>query len=211
MKLKSRSTWFGGSFLLIWALVLACTSSQTPQKLPILGPREAIEGGDTLYHQIQDFEFINQDSVVISHVDFVGKVYIANFFFTHCPSICPTMQRNLLKVYEQYKGDDRIGFLSHSIDVKNDSPAVLKAYAHQLGVEGTQWQFVTADDKASIYRMADQYMVYAKEDATVAGGYDHSGYFILVDQERHIRGAYDGTSPDQIALMLQELAVLLEE
>ena len=197
--------------MLVGLLISACSTEKKVDKLPILGPREAVEGSDTLYHQISDFSFINQDSVLVTQDDFVGKVYIANFFFTHCPSICPTMQRNLLKVYEQYKGDDRIGFLSHSIDFKNDNPKVLKAYADQLGVEGTQWQFVTAPDKASIYRMADQYMVYAKEDATVAGGYDHSGYFVLVDGERHIRGAYDGTSLEQIDLLLKELAVLLEE
>jgi len=216
MKLFARNAWVHAFSLTFLALGIACTSQQSSRKLPILGPREPIVNpgsseADTLYHQIGDFRFLNQDSVEITHVDFVGKVYVANFFFTHCPSICPTMQRNLLKVYEQYKGDPRVGFLSHSIDIKNDSPPVLKAYADQLGVEGTQWQFVTAPDKASIYKMADQYMVYAKEDASVAGGYDHSGYFILVDENRHIRGAYDGTSIDQVQLLLKELAVLLDE
>ena len=165
---------------------------------------------DTVYQTIADFRLLNQDSVYIDNHTFDNGVYIANFFFTHCPSICPTMQRNLLKVYEKYKGDERVRFLSHSIDFRHDSPSVLKTYAEKLGVTNDQWQFVTGS-KAEIYGLADSYMVYTKEDAAVPGGYDHSGHFLLVDQDRHIRGAYDGTNDTQLQLLFEDLAILLNE
>jgi len=196
--------------------VAACGHS-TKATLPILGSREpvtkVVDGQtvtDTVYHSIADFRLLNQDSVFIDNHAFDNGVYIANFFFTHCPSICPTMQRNLLKVYEKYKGDERVRFLSHSIDFRYDSPSVLKAYAEKLGVTNDQWQFVTGS-KAEIYGLSDSYMVYTKEDADVPGGYDHSGHFLLVDQNRHIRGAYDGTDDTQVQLLFDDLATLLKE
>lgn len=210
-------------FLAACAALLVLQSCNTTdradgdKKLPILGHREPITQEvngemvtDTIYQQIPEFEFLNQDSVMISHKTFENGVYIANFFFTHCPSICPTMQRNLLSVYQQYLGDERVHFLSHSIDFKYDTPAVLKAYADKLGVTNDQWQFVTGS-KADVYGISDAYMVYTKEDADVPGGYDHSGYFILVDHNRHIRGAYDGTSEEQIQDLLKDLRILLRE
>ncbi len=196
--------------------VLACQQA-TNTTLPILGSREpvtkVVDGQtvtDTVYHSIADFRLLNQDSVFIDNHAFDNGVYIANFFFTHCPSICPTMQRNLLKVYEKYKGDERVRFLSHSIDFRYDSPSVLKMYAEKLGVTNDQWQFVTGS-KAAIYGLSDSYMVYTKEDADVPGGYDHSGHLLLVDQNRHIRGAYDGTNDAQVQLLLDDLATLLKE
>lgn len=195
--------------------IIGCNSS-TNEQLPILGSREPVEkevGGeivvDTLYHQIPEFNLLNQDSVVINSRLFDNGVYIANFFFTSCPSICPTMQRNLLKIYEQYKGDQRIKFLSHSLDFRHDTPSVLKAYADKLGVTNDQWQFVTGS-KADIYGLADSYMVYAKEDSDAPGGYDHAGYFLLVDHNKHIRGAYDGTDDAQLQLLNKDLKILLK-
>lgn len=197
--------------------VIAGCNSGSQKTLPILGSREVlskvVDGKtvtDTLYHHIPDFKLLNQDSSFITNKTFANGVYIADFFFTHCPSICPIMQRNLLKVYEKYKGDDRVNFLSHSIDFRNDSPAVLKAYAEKLGVTNDQWQFVTGS-KAEIYGLSDSYMVYTKEDSSVPGGYDHSGYFLLVDKDRHIRGAYDGTNDAQVQLLFDELEILLKE
>ncbi len=200
----------------ILAAVAAC-NNETSKTLPILGSRDpvtkVVDGKtiiDTLYHRIPDFQLLNQDSVLITNQLFGNGVYIANFFFTHCPSICPIMQRNLLKVYEKYKGDERVKFLSHSIDFRHDSPSVLKSYAEKLGVTNDQWQFVTGS-KAAVYGLSDSYMVYTKEDSNIPGGYDHSGYLLLVDSNRHIRGAYDGTNDEQIQLLLDELAILLKE
>ncbi|SEN97840.1 protein SCO1/2 [bacterium A37T11] len=197
-------------------LLAACTDNPA-KKLPILGQRhpvsKVVDGKtviDTIYQTIPSFTFLNQDSVAINDHTLDNSVYIANFFFTSCPSICPTMQRNLLKVYQKYKGRKDVRFISHSIDFKYDTPSRLKKYADKLGVEGTQWEFA-AGSKQSIYGLAEKYMVFATEDANIPGGYDHSGYLILVDKDKHIRGAYDGTNEDQVNLLQKDLATLLKE
>lgn len=200
------------------ALAFSFYSCSSPDaKLPIYGERSTeerlVDGKtqvDTIYQTIPDFSLLNQDSVLIGQKNFESKIYIANFFFTHCPSICPTMQRNLLKFYKKYKGDERLSFLSHSIDFKNDSPYVLKEYANNLGVDSPQWQFV-GGSKTVIYGLAEKYLVYAKEDANVAGGYDHQGYLVLIDQQKRIRGAYDGTDEQQVAKLFVDLEILLDE
>lgn len=211
-----KTLFIAGIYGLLALCVVGCANNNA-EKLPILGSREPVEKEvngktvvDTVYHQIPDFRLLNQDSVLIGSDTFDGGVYIANFFFTSCPSICPTMQRNLLEIYNQYNGDNRVKFLSHSLDFRHDSPAVLKAYAEKLGVTNDQWQFVTGS-KADIYGLADSYMVYAKEDSNVPGGYDHAGYFLLVDKDKHIRGAYDGTDDAQLDLLRADLKTLLKE
>lgn len=195
---------------------LAC-SGNGDKKLPIIGERtttERIVDGktvvDTIYHQIPPFTFTTQDSLPLTDKDFDNKVYVANFFFTHCPSICPTMQRNLLKVYEKHKGDDRVAFLSHSIDFKYDSPSVLKSYKEKLGVTDDQWQFVTGDKK-DIYGISEKYLVYTQEDESAPGGYDHGSFMVLIDPEKRIRGTYDGTSDEQVAQLFEDLEILMNE
>lgn len=199
----------GGLFL------YSCQSA--PQKLPIVGEREVVETVvdgktvvDTIYPKIPSFQFLNQDSVMITDKLFDNKIYVANFFFTHCPSICPTMQRNVLELYKAYKDDSRIAFLSHSIDFKYDSPAVLKKYATDLGVDNEQWQFVTGE-KADIYGISQNYLVFTNEDANAPGGYDHSSFLVLIDHDKHIRGTYDGTSKEQIQQLFDDVEILLQE
>ena len=200
--------------ILLVLLISSCDSSQ--RKLPIYGERTHVEGSgdsnqtDTLYHTIPDFTFLNQDSIALTQEFFDGKIYVTNFFFTHCPSICPTMQRNLLKAYEKYQENDKVLFLSHSIDFKYDHPSVLKNYANKLGVNDDRWQFVTGT-KADIYGISEDYMVYTKEDPNAPGGYDHQGYLVIIDPDRRIRGAYDGTNDEQVAQLLEDIDVLIEE
>ncbi len=207
---------FGFTFIVILVSSLfSCSSNE--RKLPIYGERTPVEKEvdgkkiiDTIYQTIPNFSFLNQDSAQLTQDFFKGKIYVANFFFTHCPSICPTMQRNLLKAYKKYKGNEKIAFLSHSIDFKYDQPYILKDYANKLGVDNDQWQFVNGS-KADIYGMADKYLVYAKEDASVPGGYDHQGYLVIIDPEKRIRGAYDGTDETQVNKLLEDLDVILNE
>jgi protein SCO1/2 len=205
------------SFLLVFGTSIFSSCQTAPKKLPIYGETTAVtkivdgkEVIDSVYHTIPDFSFLNQDSVLLSQDFFKDKIYVANFFFTHCPSICPTMQRNLLKAYDKYKGNNKIAFLSHSIDFKYDQPYVLKDYANKLGVDNDQWQFVTGS-KAAIYGISEKYMVFTKEDANVPGGYDHSGYLVIIDPQHRIRGAYDGTNDEQVQKLLADLDIILKE
>lgn len=201
----------------IIGLALCACGQKEQQRLPILGEREAItkevDGKsvtDTLYQTIPAFSFINQDSSVITNKDFDNSIYVADFFFTSCPSICPVMSKNLLKVLNKYQGNDEVKILSHSIDTKYDTPWVLKRYADKLGVKGNQWQFVHGSQQ-DIYGLADKYMVYAKEDAQAPGGFEHQGWLILVDKEKRIRGAYDGTDDNQVAQLMKDIDILLGE
>lgn len=202
----------------IAGLLLLSSCKESP-KLPILGQREAktvtradgTKGVDTVYQTIPAFSFLNQDSTLITNATFKDKIYIADFFFTTCPSICPIMHRNMKAIYDDYKDNPDLMFLSHTIDYKYDKPSVLKKYAEKLGVDGKKWEFAYGP-KADVYKLAETgYLSTVIEDKTAAGGYVHQGYFILVDKDRRIRGAYDGTNDEQVAQLKKDIPVLLAE
>lgn len=200
------------------AFITACNSEGASEKtLPILGEREAVarevDGKtvvDTVYHTIPDFAFTNQDSQRVTQETVAGKIYVADFFFTTCPTICPKMKSQMLRVYEKYKDEPNLVLLSHTIDPQHDTVAVLKDYAERLNVQTDKWHFVTGD-KDSIYDVALKYMVTAMEDEQEAGGFVHSGAFVLVDENRRIRGVYDGTDPAQVDRLINDIPVLLNE
>jgi protein SCO1 len=203
-------------YLCLFIFLFSCNTK--PEKLPILGNREAItktvngkQITDTLYHQIPDFEFINQDSVEITQKNFAGKIYVADFFFTTCPTICPKMKTQMLRIFKKFKDNPNVAILSHSIDPRHDTPAVLKEFSKNLGIQNSMWTMVTGD-KAKIYEIGQKsYMVSATDDPTQPGGIVHSGAFILVDKNRHIRGIYDGTEPERVDKLMEDMEVLLKE
>jgi len=157
-----------------------------------------------------DFQFVDQDSNLVTPQTLEGKFYVADFFFTTCPSICPKMKSQMLTVYEEFKDRDDLVLLSHSIDTRHDSVAVLKDYADRLGVDAKDWLFVTGQ-KQDIFDMAKTYMITAYEDGNVPGGYMHSGHFILVDKKRQIRGYYDGTDPEDTKELIRDIKKLIDE
>ncbi len=188
--------------------IISCDNSS--RKLPIMGERDFVNG-DSVYHTIPDFSFVNQDSSIITNQTYEGKIYVADFFFTTCPTICPVMKKQMLRVYEKYKENPKVGILSHTIDPRHDSVKVLKEYASQLGVSGKMWNFVTGE-KAKIYEIGEKsYYVTAGEDSTAAGGIIHSGAFILVDTKRRVRGIYDGTKETDVTKLIKDMEVLLNE
>ncbi|SFH45430.1 SCO family protein [Pedobacter insulae] len=205
------------AFLLISIAILSsCTNEK---KLPIYGEREAkitkdasgAEKVDTVYQTIPAWSFLNQDSVMITQDAFKNKIYIADFFFTSCSTICPVMHRNLKMIFDQFKDNPDVMFLSHTIDFKYDKPSVLKKYAQKLGVDGNKWQFVYGP-KDSIYQMAEQnYLVAVGEDSTARDGYIHQGWLVLVDKEKRMRGAYDGTKTEQVEQLKKDIVILLNE
>ena len=212
-----------GLSLMVGGFASSCTSSGGKQtelrRLPILGQHhyrlKDEEGNaeavyDTLYHQIGDFKLLNQDSNWVTAKDLEGKVYVADFFFTSCSTICPLMAKHMLKVYEAYKADPRVVILSHSIDPEYDDVSVLKTYAEGLQVSSDTWHFVTGD-KAQIYDLATQYLSTVVEDSTQIDGLVHSGYFLLIDPMKRIRGVYDGTQEVAADSLLKDIEILLQE
>jgi protein SCO1/2 len=192
----------------VFLVVLGC---QQEKKLPFLGPKEVREQGDTLYHKIPDFKFLNQDSLWVSQKNMAGKIYVADFFFTTCPTICPKMKTQLLRIYDKFAEDDRVRILSHTIDPEYDGVRVLKDYAKKLNINSPRWNLVTGK-KSDIYRLGEKsYMVTAQEDANEEGGFVHSGAFILVDKNRHVRGIYDGTKEEDVNHLIEDMTLLLKE
>ena len=199
--------------------IYSCTESGAEgNTLPILGEREAVAREvngktvvDTVYHQIPDFAFVDQDSQQVTQQTVDGKIYVADFFFTSCPSICPKMKSQMLRVYEEFKDNPDVLLLSHSIDPQHDTVAVLKEYAERLGVESEKWHFLTGK-KDSIYDIAMQYLVGVEEDGNAAGGgFTHGGHFVLLDGQRRIRGVYDGTKEASVDQLMQDIPLLLNE
>lgn len=198
--------------------VLAAFSScqKNEKRLPILGPKQVQAGmnadtQDTTYHTIPDFAFVDQDSSVVTRDTFKEGIYVADFFFTTCPSICPIMKTQMLRVYDKYEGNNKVKSLSHSIDPEHDTVAVLKAYAERLGVKSKQWHFVTGDRQAIFEIAQSSYMVSAAEDRTAPGGAVHSGAFILIDSKGRIRGYYDGTKAKDVDKLMKDMDLLLKE
>lgn len=141
--------------------------------------------------RVPDFEFINQDGDTITNEDYLGKVYIVEFFFTTCPSICPVMSRNLVTIQDEFKGSNDFAIASFTIDPEHDTPQVLKEYAENYGVTNPDWHFLTGD-RQKIYELANTgFGIYANEDETVAGGFAHSGLFALIDKEGYVRSRLD--------------------
>ena len=194
-------------FAAIALAAFACNNSEPQKALPIIGNHD-IQGEDTIYHQIPDFAFIDQDSQVVTNATFDDKIYIADFFFTSCPTICPKVKKQMLRIYEKYQDEPRLMFLSHSIDPKRDTVGRLKTYSENLGVDTGRWRFVTGN-KDEIYEIADDYMSIAVEDPNAPGGFDHSGWLLLVDQDRHIRSYCNGTEPEKVDEFMKDIDWLL--
>lgn len=160
------------------------------------------------YHTISDFSLTNQNGETITQADYKGKIYVADFFFTTCPTICPIMTKNMAEIQAQIKDDDEILLLSHSVTPQIDSVAQLKKYAVEKGVMDHKWNLVTGDKK-QIYELARKSYLAVKTDGD-GGPFDmiHTENFILVDKERRIRGFYDGTKEEDIGRLLTDLDVL---
>lgn len=177
--------------------------------LPILGQKRVVNG-DTIYHQIPDFSFINQDSQVVDNETFAGKVYVADFFFVSCPTICPTVTKQMLRIHDQFEDEPRLKLLAHSIDPKRDTVGRLANYARNLGVTSDKWHFVTGN-KDDIYAIADDYFSIAIESPDAPGGFDHSGRLILIDENRYVRSFCDGTDPEDVDQFMKDIEKLLQE
>ena len=178
-----------------------------PKKLPIFGSR-TFNGVDTVYHKIAPFQFLDQDSSIITNDTFKDKIYVTDFFFTSCRTICPIMKREMLRVYESTRKMPEVVILSHTIDPEYDTVALLHDFAQKLGVESQKWHFVTGA-KDSIYKIAQtSYFATAIQDSSEPDGFIHSGLFLLIDKKGRIRGKYDGTKEADVNQLISDIKIL---
>jgi protein SCO1/2 len=198
----------GLPLLVICYLFSACHNKE--EKLPIFGER-TVKGTDTVFHTIAPFRFVDQDSATITNELFGGKIYVADFFFTTCRTICPIMKTQLVRVYEATREMPDVLILSHTIDPEYDTVALLRDFARRLGVESKRWHFVTGS-RDSIYKIAQtSYFATAMADRTEPDGFIHSGAFLLIDKARRIRGKYDGTKEDDVNRLIRDISTLRKE
>ncbi len=162
-------------------------------------------------HKIADFQLINQNGDTITQHNYKDKIYVADFFFTRCQTICPIMSTNMGDLQEFYKNDTTVMLLSHSVTPVIDSISVLRAYADKRKILDSKWNLVTGDKK-HIYELARKsYFAVLDEGDGGAQDFIHTEQFILVDQKRQIRGFYDGTSKDEIQRIIKDIAILKKE
>ncbi len=176
-------------------------------------------------HKIPGFSFINQDEEIIVNDSLDGNIYVANFFFTSCPTICPVMTKNMAYVQNKLSVYPNIKFLSHTVDPINDTPERMRSYVKKLkskniNIDLSNWDFVTGDKK-ELYDIARSYFVNVSSDSLAPGGFLHSEYFVIVDKEGRVRsgvdknnntvGVYDGTNDAQMKDLISDIKVLLAE
>ena len=160
------------------------------------------------YHKIADFSLTNQNGKVISQENYKDKIYVADFFFTTCQTICPVMTKNMAEVQKQFISDPEILLLSHTVTPEIDTVEQLKRYAIDKGVLDDKWNLVTGSKK-EIYDLARKsYMAVKADPLTTDYGMIHTENFMLIDKERQVRGFYDGTNPEDIKLLIKDIKKL---
>jgi len=181
-------------------------------QLPYFGPSElASNGKDTIYHTVPSFSFINQDGKVVTDKDYDDKIYVAEFFFVNCETICPKMSAQLFNIQGKLKYIKNFAILSHTVNPEEDSVSVLKHYANTVHANPNIWNFVTGDKK-EIYDIArNGYFIVAGEGDGGPDDFIHSENVVLVDKEKHIRGIYDATNVAEMNRLVDEVKVLVAQ
>ena len=198
--------------ILICSIVFyfGCTEKKSSVLLPIYGEKKIIDG-DTIYHQIASFNLTNQIGRVVNQNTTKNKIYIANFFFASCQSICPMMSNQLQEVQKSFLADDSVLILSHSVNPLHDTVAVLNNYADTYGAKTNKWHLLTGNKK-QIYDLAKtSYLVNAFEDDGSPEGFLHSELFLLIDKKARIRGIYDGTNTSEVKKLIEDVKLLKQE
>lgn len=204
---------FGLSVALLIASTLfvsSCIEQKKEEKLPIFGEKE-VTATDTIFHTIGKFRLVNQDSTIVTNKTLENKIYVADFFFTSCRTICPLMKTQMMRVYEVVESDPEVLLVSHTIDPEYDTVGLLHDYAERLGVKSEKWHFLTGQ-KDSIYYLAQtSYFATAMEAEAEPDGFIHSGAFLLIDKKGRIRGKYDGTKEEDVNKLLKDIETLKKQ
>lgn len=206
MKNKKTVIVLVGFFIVLSAAFMTYFYSVTKVKqrpLPFYGEGE---------HKVRAFSFINQNGEVVTNKTTEGKVYVAEYFFATCEGICPKMNENLNRVYQQFRGNPDVLFLSHTVDPEEDSSGALKAYGLQFEADPKQWMFLTGDKKALYDQARYSYLINAEDtntSLTIDKDFIHDNHFVLVDQNGRLRGVYDGLLPNEMVRLVGDIKILL--
>ncbi len=182
-----------------------------PDFTPVFIKNKA-EVSSKITHTIDDFAFLNQDSILVTQKLVENKIHVANFIFTICPSICPIMTKNLTSVSDELKNDNNVVFLSYSVTPWRDTPSVLKRYKDENGIKNDNWHFLTGE-KGDIYNLARK-SYFAEEDigfSRDSSEFLHTEHFVLVDKTKRIRGIYNGTLQLEMQQLLADIKTLQKE
>lgn len=204
-----------------FVLLISCTtkSNEKIRVLPIIGNFDVeyrmVDGkevADTIYPKVPAFSYLNQDSVMIHSKDLKNKIWIADFMFTKCPTICPTMTSNMKYLSEMTKDlQDQIQFLSFSIDPKRDKPSVFRKYIQERQLDTKNWLFLTGDEEETADLAFNFFHVgVQRTDIEEDEGFEHTDTFVLVDQDGQVRGLYQGTKKEDVERLEKDLRKLIE-
>ena len=195
------------------AYLILSTGKHRIKPLSVFGPKVARSDGDTLFHTIPDFRFTDQNGKSFGSEDLKGKIYVANFFFTSCPTICPKMQTLVKKLHDQddFKTLEDLKIVSFTVDPDNDTQQKLKQFEAEVHADGNRWKFLTGN-RDYIYALAFKgYMANAMPDSAAPGGFLHSDLVFLIDRDKRIRGIYEGTNSLDMKRLIDETKVLIAE
>jgi len=213
--MKQRFNFF--SLFFTFLLFYSCNNKTKLHVLPYIGNYDVmydtvdgVEVADTVYPKIPFFSFLNQDSIKITSNNLLGKVWIADFFFTSCPTICPKMTNQMKRLSLKTKDiSSEVQFISFSINPKYDQPYRLSKYMKLYGITSSNWVFLTGNEAKTHALGVDYFQVFANKDIASEGGYAHSPAFVLVDKKGYVRGVYVGTETDQVDKLEKDLRNLL--
>lgn len=166
--------------------------------------------GNLILKPVRDWTYINQDRDTVTNKDLLGQVYVVDFFFTSCPTICPKVKGNMLRIHEKFGKRDDFKLLSFTIDPKRDTPEVMKDYVAKLGVSNTDEWWYLHGDKLETYDLDADYLSVAEENPNAPGGFDHSGYIVLVDEKGFVRAYASGLQEDEVDHLMEDIELLLK-
>ena len=204
---------------ILFIILIACNQSEKKVRvLPYVGNFDIVysmvngkEVADTVYPKMIDFSYFNQDSLEVKSSEMKGKIWIADFFFTSCPTICPKMTEQMKRLNGMTKDiNEQIQYMSFSINPKYDTPTQLRKYIQVHKIKAKNWQFFTGNEARTHDLGINNFQIFAGQDASAAGGYAHTGAFALVDKEGYVRGVYLGTDPKEVNKLEKDLRKLLK-
>ncbi len=200
-------------------VLFACQENKVVERvLPIIGDRDVEykmvngeEVADTIYHSVPSFKYLNQDSIWFDSKTIEDKIWVVNFFFTSCPTICPPMMTNMGYAHDITQDlSEHVEFISFSIDPTTDTPSHLRKYIQMRGFTTDNWNFLSGNEKET-HLIAKAFFNGAERNEEAEGGFGHTDYVVLVDTQGYVRGIYKGTEKQQMDLLNSDLRKLLEK